>query len=465
MLGRTRRIHFVGIGGIGMSGIAEVLLNLGFEVTGSDKQLTPVTDHLAGQGAVIHEGHSAVQVTGADVVVISSAVNRQNPEVESALEQKIPVIRRAAMLGELMRMKQGVAVAGTHGKTTTSSMVGLVLEDGGYDPTLIIGGKIRHLKTNARLGAGDYLVAEADEFDRSFLTLTPTLAVITNIETEHLDCYDDLDAIKDAFVTFANKVPFYGTVILCLDEDSLQGIMPRLERRIVTYGLTPQAEVRAVHPEFREAQSEYTAFWRGRELGKVSLQLPGHHNVKNSLAALAVGLELEIPFDTIRKSLSRFSGVHRRFEIKAHIQDVMVVDDYAHHPTEIVATLQAARGGWNRRIVAVFQPHLYSRTRDFCQDFGQSFFDADVLVVTDIYPARETPVPDVSGQLVAESARDFGHRHVVYIPEKSELPSRLEKIVCAGDIVITLGAGDIWKYGEQFVRLLEERNRSATGKS
>ena len=452
ILGRTRRVHFVGIGGIGMSGIAEVLINLDFTVTGSDRQLTSVTQRLQSMGAVIYEGHSGEQVVGSDVVVISSAVREDNPEVRAAQEYKIPVIRRAEMLGELMRMKQGVAVAGTHGKTTTSSMIGLVLQEGGFDPTLIIGGKIRSLMSNARLGAGDYLVAEADEFDRSFLELTPTVAVITNIETEHLDCYSNLDEIKAAFVHFANKVPFFGSVVICLDELSLQSVMPQLRRRIITYGLTPQAEVRGEDLKFEGFHTEYTAVWRDQHLGAIRLQLPGLHNVRNSLAALAVGLELEIPFFHIQTGLRAFTGVHRRFEIKADVGGILVVDDYAHHPTEIRATLQAARQGWKRRVIAVFQPHLYSRTRDFYRDFGQSFFDADLLIVTDVYPALEDPIPGVTGEWIANAARSLGHRQVVYIPDKEEVPDYLRGIVREGDLVVTMGAGDIWKAGEALIR-------------
>jgi len=450
-MGRTRRVHFVGIGGIGMSGIAEVLINLDFTISGSDRQLTSITQHLEELGAVVHQGHSGEQVVGSDVVVISSAVKSDNPEVREALNLKIPVIRRAEMLGELMRMKQGIGVSGTHGKTTTTSMVGLVLQEGGFDPTLIVGGKVRSMATNARLGEGDYLVAEADEFDRSFLHLTPTMAVITNIETEHLDCYSDFDEIKRAFITFANSVPFYGTVILCLDEPALQEIMPRLERRIITYGLTPQAEVRAIDPQFSAMNSSFEVLCQGRSLGQIHLKLPGLHNVKNSLAALAVGLELEIPFNTIRKGLEAFTGVHRRFEIKSEKQDILVVDDYAHHPTEIKASLKGARDGWDRRIIAVFQPHLYSRTQNFYQDFGQSFFDADILVVTDIYPAREDPIPGVTGELVANAARNFGHRQVDYIPDKEDVVDYLKEIVRPGDLVITLGAGDIWKTGDALI--------------
>jgi UDP-N-acetylmuramate--alanine ligase len=445
----------VGIGGIGMSGIAEVLINLGFTVTGSDLLMSSITRHLVDLGAVIHEGHKYENVTEADVVVISSAVKSDNVEVAAALDMKIPVIRRAEMLGELMRMKQGVAIAGTHGKTTTTSMAGLVLQEGGLDPTLIVGGKLRCMKTNAKLGEGEYMVVEADEFDRSFLQLTPTLAVITNVETEHLDCYRDLEEIKDTFVTFANKVPFYGRVIICLDEEALQEIMPKLERRVLTYGLTPQADVRGVEIAFNEFRTKYTAVFKDEVLGRIELQLPGIHNIKNSLAALSIGLELEIPFDKIRKALEEFTGVHRRFEIKAEVNDIVIVDDYAHHPTEIKASLEGARRGWNRRIIAVFQPHLYSRTRDFFHDFGQSFFDADILIVTDVYPAREEPIPGVNGELVANSARSLGHRHVKYIPNKEDVVEYLKDRLHHGDMVITIGAGDIWKTGEELAKKLK----------
>ena len=434
-----------------MSGIAEVLLNLDFTVTGSDKQLSPVTARLEELGAVVYEGHEGRHVFGSDVVVISSAVESDNIEVKAALDQKIPVIRRAEMLGELMRMKQGIAVAGTHGKTTTTSMIGLILQEGGFDPTLIVGGKVRSLKSNARLGEGSYLVAEADEFDRSFLQLTPTLAVITNIETEHLDCYRNLDEIKNAFMTFANKVPFYGAVILCVDEISLQKMIPQLQRRIITYGITPQADIRGVDPSYNQNHTEFTAQKNGQVLGKIRLQLPGIHNMKNALAAVAVGLEMDMSFRTIRKALEEFTGVHRRFEIKAKIKGVLVVDDYAHHPTEIQASLSAARGGWDRRIVAVFQPHLFSRTRDFYKDFGKSFFDAELLIVTDIYPAREDPIPGITGQLIADAARSFGHRQVVYIPEKERVVDFLEKNMQENDLIITMGAGDIWTVGEKLI--------------
>ncbi len=454
MLGRTRRVHFVGIGGIGMSGIAEVLLNLGFIVSGSDRQLTAITKRLESLGAVVYDGHEGEQVTGSDVVVISSAVSEDNNEVQAAHQMKIPVIRRAEMLGELMRMKQGVAVAGTHGKTTTSSMVGLVMQAGGLDPTLIIGGKIKALRSNAKLGNSDYLVVEADEYDRSFLKLTPTMAAITNIESDHLDCYEDLDDIKNSFVSFANKVPFFGVVCICLDEPALQEILPRLERRIISYGLTPQAEVRAMDIKFKDTQSIFTVISKGEVLGEVKINLPGEHNVKNALAAISIGLELEIPFEKIKRGLRDFTGVHRRFEIKADMHGIMIVDDYAHHPTEIKASLRGARDGYNRRIIAVFQPHLYSRTRDFYHDFGQSFFDAEILVVTDVYPAREEPIPGITGEIIANEARSLGHKQVIYIPDKEDLPDFLKSIVHEGDLVITLGAGDIVKYGEILIEKL-----------
>jgi len=440
-----------------MSGIAEVLLNLGFEVTGSDLQVTSVTEHLSELGAEISKGHKADNVSGADVVVISSAVPDENEEVAAAHHKKIPVIRRAEMLGELMRMKQGVAIAGTHGKTTTTSMTGLVLQNGGFDPTLIVGGKIKSLKTNAKLGEGDYVVVEADEYDHSFLQLTPTIAIITNIETEHLDCYADFDDIKNTFLEFAHKVPFYGAVILCLDEEPLQEMITRLERRIVTYGLFPHAEVRAENVVFSNGGSTYTAWFKDKKLGTVKLALPGIHNVKNSLAALAVGLELEIEFSKISRALADFTGVHRRFEIKGEEKEIIVVDDYAHHPTEIKASLQGAKEGFNRRIIAVFQPHLYSRTRDFYKDFGKSFFNADILIVTDVYPAREKPIEGVTGRLISDYAEERGHRNVYYVQDKNDVPEFIEKLLKKGDMVITLGAGDIWKTGEKILDRLKNR--------
>ncbi len=457
MFGKVRKLHFVGIGGIGMSCIAEVLLNLGFQITGSDLQLSEVTRRLMKLGAIVSKGHRASQVGDADVVVISSAVNPDNPEVMEARRLKIPVIRRAEMLGELMRMKYGIGIAGTHGKTTTTSMVGLVLTEGGLDPTIIVGGKVKSLRASAKLGKGQYLVAEADEFDRSFLRLVPTIAVVTTLEAEHLDCYTNLDDIKGAFIEFVNKVPFYGTVILCLDEQSLQSIVPHIQPPLITYGLSAQVDIRGTNLVFRGLTSAFDLVVRGEKLGRLRVKAPGVHNVKNSLAAAAVGLELGLSFSTVKKALESFSGVYRRFEVKGEVDDVMVVDDYAHHPTEIQATLQAAKNGLGRRTIAVFQPHLYSRTRDFCEDFGKSFFQSDILLVTDIYPAREKPIAGISGELVARAAREYGHRKVVYIQDKRKIATYLAAQVLPGDLVITLGAGDVHRIGEELIKLLKKR--------
>lgn len=458
IFGRTRHIHMVGIGGIGMSGMAEILLQKGYTVTGSDASKGETIKRLKELGAKIYIGHDEKNIEGADVVVFTSAVKAdENLETKAAMEAGIPVIKRAEMLAELMRMKYGIGIAGTHGKTTTTTMVGHVIQDGSFDPTIIVGGKVHSFsKTNAVVGKGDIIIVEADEFDRTFLRLTPSLAVITNIEAEHLDIYDNLQDVKKAFVEFANKVPFYGAVVLCLDDANVRSIIPEIERRTITYGLTPQAEIRATDIEVSNFNSTFAVFSEGEELGTIKLNAPGEHNVKNALAAIAAGLELDINFKDIKSGLERFQGVFRRFQLKADKDDVMVIDDYAHHPTEVQATLKAARNGWkDRRIVAVFQPHLYSRTRDLYKDFGSSFFDAEVCVITDVYPSREEPIEGVDGKLIADSAKEYGHRQVHYVEDKKELPARLKEIVQAGDVVITMGAGDIYKYGEEFVEVLE----------
>jgi UDP-N-acetylmuramate--alanine ligase len=453
---KIRRIHFVGIGGIGMSGIAEVMLDMGYQVSGSDLRLSGVTQRLASLGAMVVEGHSKGNVGEVDVVVISSAVKEDNPEVLAARERKIPIIRRAEMLAELMRMKYGIAISGTHGKTTTTSMIGLVLSRAGFDPTIIVGGIVKSIGSNAQVGQGEYLVAEADEFDRSFLKLTPTIAVVTTIEAEHLDCYKDLEEIKKAFAEFANKVPFYGSVALCLDEKGVQAILPRIEKRYITYGLSSAADVQAREMAFKGLATEYEAYAKGERLGRVTLKVPGVHQVKNSLAAIVVGMELGVPFKDLAESLSGFSGVYRRFEIKGEKNGVTVVDDYGHHPTEIEATLRAAKEGFGRRVVAVFQPHLFSRTRDFHREFGSAFYQADVLVVTDVYPAREQPIPGVTGEMVAKAAKEFGHRDVHYVEDKNAVAEFLEGIVKSGDMLITLGAGDVYKIGEKFLTKVKE---------
>ena len=458
IFGRTHHIHMVGIGGIGMSGMAEILLQKGYKVTGSDANMSDTVKHLRELGAEISIGHDEEHIRGADVVVYTSAVQaEENVETKAALEQGIPVIKRAEMLAELIRMKYGVGVAGTHGKTTTTTLIGHVIQDGSFDPTIIVGGKVHSFdKTNAVVGTGDIIVVEADEFDRTFLRLRPSIAVITNIEAEHLDIYDNLEDVKQAFIAFANKVPFYGAVILCLDDQNVRSIIPQIDRRIFTYGLTPQAQVRAVDLEMDRFCSSFTVVNEDRELGRINLNAPGKHNVRNALAAVTTGLELDIEFKRIKSGLERFEGVFRRFQFKIDKDGVMVIDDYAHHPTEVQATLGAAREGWkDRRIVAVFQPHLYSRTRDLYKEFGSSFFDAEVCVITDVYPSREKPIEGVSGKLVADAAREYGHRKVYYVEDKRDLPGKLKEIVKPEDIVITMGAGDIYKYGEAFVEELK----------
>lgn len=455
MFKNIKRVHFVGIGGIGMSGIAEILLSRGFEVSGSDKSLSEITKRLSNLGIKIFEDHSAENLKNADVLVYSSAVTLDNPEVQAAVKNKIPIIKRSEMLAECMRMQYGIGIAGTHGKTTTTSMVGLTLTEGKLDPTIIVGGKLSGLGgTNARLGHGEFIVVEADEFDRTFLKLTPTIAAITTLESEHLDTYKDLEDIKSAFIEFANKVPFYGFVVLCLDEPALQDIIPQINKKIITYGLTVQADVRATDIVFENFTSTFEIKYHGEELGTVALKIPGIHNVRNSLVAVTIAKELGIPFNTIKKALESFTGVYRRFEVK-YDKEIMVVDDYAHHPTETSATLAGIRSGWDRRLVAVFQPHLYSRTRDFYQEFGRSFLNSDVFICTDIYPAREEPIEGVTGKLIADAARNFGHKDVHYFPNKNDVPQFLNEIKKDGDIIITMGAGDIWKYGEKFVEGLK----------
>jgi UDP-N-acetylmuramate--alanine ligase len=451
---RLRRLHFVGAGGVGMSGLAEILLlSTPLEISGCDLQRSENTDRLARLGARIAMGHDASHVREADLLVISSAIAETNPEVVAARATGIPVIRRAEMLGEIMRLKQGIAVAGTHGKTTTTSMTGLVLTEAGFDPTIVVGGQVRILGTGARLGKGDFLVAEADEFDRSFLELTPVVAVITNIEEDHLDTYRDLDEIVDAFTAFAGRVAFYGAVIGCADDAGVARVLPRVKRRVVTYGESEGASFRArgIRPD---PQGTTFEVWEGERwlLGTVRLPIPGRHNVSNALAAVAVGRELSIPFPKIAAALATFSGVVRRFETKGERRGVRVVDDYAHHPTEITATLSAARQVYpDRRLVALFQPHLFSRTRDFAADFGRALCGSDVAVVTDVYGSREKPIPGVTGELVQRAAAEQGHPKAIYVADKEGVVGVLEEVLQPGDLLLTLGAGDVVRFGEQFL--------------
>ena len=455
MFSVIKKIHFVGIGGIGMSGMAEILLAEGFNITGSDKSLSEVTEHLKNLGAKIYSGHETKNLEpDVDILVYSSAVQNENPEVVEASRRKIPIVRRAEMLAEMMRLKYGIGIAGTHGKTTTTSMVSLILMAGGVDPTVIVGGKLSGLGgTNARLGKGDFIVVEADEFDRSFLSISPTIAVLTTLEVDHLDCYRDLDDIKNAFVQFANKVPFYGFIVLCLDEPALQEIMPLLsKKKIITYGFNPQSDLQAVDLEFKNNFSSYTLIYNGKELGRINLQVPGRHNIQNSLAAISVALELNVPFEKIKDGIEKFNGVFRRWEKKGEINEVEVYDDYAHHPTECKATLSGAKSGWKKRIVCVFQPHLFTRTRDFYEEFGKAFLLSDILIVTDVYPAREEPIQGITGELIVNSAKEFGHKNAFYVKDKNEVPVFLKQITKPNDLVITMGAGDIYKYGTEFLK-------------
>ena len=442
-----------------MSGIAEVLHNLGYLVSGSDSRESETTRRLASLGVRVVIGHQAENLGEADVVVRSSAVGQENLEVAAARQRLVPVIQRAEMLAELMRMKYGVAVAGTHGKTTTTSMVATVLARGGLDPTMVIGGRLNALGSNAKLGRGDFLVAEADESDGSFLKLSPTIAVVTTVDAEHLDYYRDLAHIQDTFVEFINKVPFYGMAVLCLDQENIQALLPRVEKRYVTYGLRSQADVLARDVEFAGMTSACRVFWKGELLGRLALNVPGLHNVYNALAAVVVGMDLDLRFEVIRDALAEFTGVDRRFQVRGEAGGITVVDDYAHHPVELKATLNAAKDGFGRRVIAVFQPHRYSRTQALLGEFSTAFYQADRLFVTEIYPAGEAPIPGVSGRQIADGVAGHGHRHVTYVADKSELAKAVLDQVAPGDMVLTLGAGDVWRVGEEILDRLRAGGR------
>jgi UDP-N-acetylmuramate--alanine ligase len=461
MLGKIRRIHFVGIGGIGMSGIAEVLLNLGFSVSGSDLKVGPVTQRLARLGARVAEGHAAENVREAQVVVFSSAVGRDNPEIAEARRVQIPVIPRAEMLAELMRLKFCVAVAGAHGKTTVTSMIAMVLAHAGLDPTAVIGGRLDAFGSSARLGKGELMVVEADESDRSFLQLLPAIAVVTNIDREHMEHYHDMDAIASAFISFMNKVPFYGAVVACADSPRaatgmpLRGLFPRLTRRLITYGIETGADVRGSEIEIGTGGFTFAATARGKSLGRFSLHVPGRHNVQNALAAVAAGLELDLSSDQIRDGLDRFHGTDRRFQVKADWNGVTVVDDYGHHPTEIGATLEAARTLRPRRIWVVFQPHRYTRTQFLMDEFATCFDGCDRVYVLDIYPASETPIPGVTSQRLVERMWELGSDRGRYGESEQAVIEEILSEVRPGDLVLTIGAGSVWKVAEALVEELK----------
>lgn len=451
-------IHFVGIGGIGMSGIAELLLNLGYRVSGSDLQSSDITRRLERLGGRIFIGHSANQIEKADVVVTSSAIRADNPEVAAADKAAVPVIPRAEMLAELMRLKYSIAIAGAHGKTSTTSIVASVLEKGGLDPTVVIGGKLKSIGVNAVLGKGDFIVAEADESDGSFLKMSPAIAVVTNIDREHLDFYEGLDEIKEAFLAFIDRIPFYGLAVLCLDNEPVQNIIPKIRKRFTTYGLSVQADIQAKDLKFEGLKSLFTIFHLEKELGPVTLNMPGLHNVYNAMASIAVGIELGIEFSVIQDALATLQGVQRRLEVKGEVQGISVVDDYGHHPTEIKTTLQAIRESWpGRRLIVVFQPHRYTRTKALFEDFSRAFYQSDMLLVLPIYSAGEPVIPDVEADRLSEAIQRHGHKEVTYRDSFESACTFLKDALKEGDILLTLGAGDVWKVGEMVLKLLETK--------
>ena len=456
MYQKKYHIHFVGIGGIGMSGFGELLRNLGYKVSGSDLKTSDITRRLEKLGGIIFDGHAENQIEGADVVVVSSAVYSDNPELIAARQTSTPIIPRAEMLAELMRLKYSVAIAGAHGKTSTTSMVAAVLGMGDFDPTVVICGQLKSIGSNALLGTGDFIVAEADESDGSFLKMSPTIAVVTNIDREHLDYYQDLDDIKAAFLNFIDRIPFYGLAVLCLDNEAIQELIPKIQKRYSTYGMSSQADFQAENVMFEGYKSRFTLQKQGRPLGEIRLNLPGLHNVYNSMASVTVGIELGIPFETIKKALETLQGVQRRLEIKGEVNGITVVDDYGHHPTEIKTTLQAAKECWpDRRKVVVFQPHRYTRTKALFDDFTRAFYQSDILVVLPIYAASEKKINGVNSWSMCDGIREHGHKEVICKDSLPAAVSELKEILKPGDILLTLGAGDVWKVGEEILKKLK----------
>jgi UDP-N-acetylmuramate--alanine ligase len=456
MLHKKHKIHFVGIGGIGMSGIAEVLLNSGYAVTGSDLQESDATRRLRSLGARVFVGHQEENLAGdPSVVVISTAVKYSNPEVLEARRRHIPVIPRAEMLAELMRMKYGIAVAGSHGKTTTTSMIAAVLSAAGLDPTMVIGGRVRMFGANAKMGQGEILVAEADESDGSFLLLSPIIAVVTNIDKEHMDFHQTMDRLHESFLAFINKIPFYGLAVLCVDDAAVRGLASKVRKRFTTYGLSAEADFSAQDLNLTAAGVECGVMHKGKSLGRLRLHLPGRHSATNALAAVAVAHELEIPFSRAAEALDGFTGIHRRFEVKGEPGGILVIDDYGHHPTEICATIGAIRDSWKRPLTVIFQPHRFTRTKDLFDEFLTAFEGADRLVLTEIYAAGEDPIPGATGDALYQAVKRKGHLDVEFIPDKNEIVARLTGKLASGDVVLTLGAGDIYKVGEELVEALK----------
>ena len=452
---KVNRIHMVGIGGIGMSGIAELLLNLGYEISGSDVSSSGVVERLMQLGAKIIIGHRAENIGNADLIVVSSAIKPENEELLAAREKQIPIIQRAEMLAELMRLKYGIAVAGAHGKTTTTSMIAMMLADAGKDPTMVIGGRLIAIGTNAKLGQGDIIVVEADESDKSFLRLFPIFVVITNIDREHLDTYHSLEDISKTFLEFMNKVPFYGAIIACSDDQVVKELVSSIDKKVIRYGLDPAADFVAVNISAHEFSSDYTLIYKGKDIGNVKLNVPGIHNIKNSLAAIAISHHLDIPFEQIITSLLNFQGVERRFQLKAKSNSVYLIDDYAHHPTEINAVLQAARSGWSKKIITIFQPHRYTRTYHLMNEFCDVLSQSDSIVIADIYAASEKPIEGVSSSVLVDCIKKRGHTACYYVPKLEDIPALIKQLVCKDTMIITVGAGNISKIHNQLIEIVK----------
>ena len=458
MFGKIKKLYFVGIGGAGMSGIAEILYNLGFQIKGSDCSSSKVTDYLQHLGITIFDKHDGANLKDVDVVVISSAISDDNLEVIEARRCGIPVIKRAEMLGELMRLKFSIGISGTHGKTTTTSMIGKILQQANYQPTLIVGGVVAELGTGASLGGGDYLVAEADEYDRSFLSMFPSVAVVTNIEADHLDCYDDMKDLINSFLTYMNRVPFYGAVIISADNEHLIKLKPLIARPVKTFGFSAEADFRAVDIDLKAGQTTFSVYHQENLLGEVILKVPGKFNIANALAAIATCYELEVPFVNIAEGLHAFGGVSRRFEVIGEVNGILLVDDYAHHPSEIKVTLETAKKIYDRRLIVVFQPHLYSRTRDFKKEFAQALSLADICILTDIFPAREAPIKNITSEIILDEAQKMGFENFEYVGVKANAVEKVKSIARRGDLVITMGAGSITYIKDDIRDALKEKN-------
>ena len=455
---KIKHIHFVGIGGIGMSGIAELLLNLGFDISGSDISNNENVERLKILGVIIFHGHNPENIKGCDVLVYSSAVSLNNSEIIRAKQMGLPVIKRAEMLGELINLKEtSIAISGTHGKTTTSSMIGSMLTYAGKEPTLVVGGLVQNLNSNSKLGEGEIIVVEADEFDRSFLSLKPTIAIVNNIELEHTDCYEDLDDLENSFLQFCQSVPFYGSVLVNIDSFSIKNILHKIERPVTTYGMSRDAAFRAKELEFKENKSTYSLFRAEENLGKIHLNVPGEHNIMNSLGAVALGFELGLSFNSIKNGLLDYKGVRRRFDIKGSHNDVMVVDDYAHHPTEVFTTIEAAKKGWDRKLIVVFQPHLFTRTKEFYKEFAKSLEKADFIIITSIYPSREKPIPGITSKLISDYI-DKTKKDVLFnVNDVDQAITILNEIAKPGSMILTLGAGDIWRFSDKYLKIMKTK--------